>query len=65
MVLAFKYFTDRVQQEYDRRARPSMLVPPVFYRARTESYRYWNLARLAHGKEAFFTYYFYDPSTVV
>lgn len=60
----FRYFMNQVQQEYDRRENPNIFVPSIFYRARADSYRYWGLARLAHGSRAYFSYFFYDTSTV-
>ena len=54
----------QAQQEYDRREQPSIFIPRLFYQARADGYRYWQLARLAHGKKAYFSYYFYDSSTV-
>lgn len=64
-MFSFKYFINQVQQEYDQRVRPNLFIPTIIYRARADSYKYWDLARLAHGKEAYFSYYFYDDSTVV
>ena len=60
-ILSVSYLLHALQQEYDQRPSPSIIIPDVFYRCRIDSYRYWNLSRLNRGKKVYYTHYFYDP----
>lgn len=58
-ILLLKWYLHDIKSEFYKRRNPNVFIPYLIYKARKESYIYWELTRLSKGLNTTFTYYYY------